>query len=323
MYFVGANITKGGKIVDDNIQCPFHHWSMRSDGSIAKIPYIKDPTDCPTFRTLKTYPCVEYNGYIYFWFHAEGAEPTYNLPQFVTDELQKDGEKWVPYSKWDVGYRTCTPVDWVDQSGDHAHFFCIHKDFMVPYTLIEFPQWIKKLIPLGITHSLTTYRGDDSEWKRLFAEDKDKRGLIDPNFIFFKDRAGLTWNNEVIQSTMADTFEMYVGPSLIVFHIPFTIGAFKAFVSMTPVEGGCVMRVRTWVDKQTYESYFKSWIAWLLIGISVSNLANDLLIVENKIRLKKPLLQPFDGPYNRVNAWMSQFYSSGTESVGKIYANDW
>ena len=32
-------------------------------------------------------------------------------------------------------------------------------------------------------------------------------------------------------------------------------------------------------------------------------------ILEEKIRLRKPLLQPFDGPYNRTNNWLRQFYS--------------
>ena len=33
-----------------------------------------------------------------------------------------------------------------------------------------------------------------------------------------------------------------------------------------------------------------------------------LKILDEKIRLRKPLLQPFDGPYNRTNSWLKQFY---------------
>jgi hypothetical protein len=48
--------------------------------------------------------------------------------------------------------------------------------------------------------------------------------------------------------------------------------------------------------------------------------------MENKIRLKKPLVVPFDGPYNRTNAWLKQFYSTKSLSVGETqgaYQNDW
>lgn len=55
-------------------------------------------------------------------------------------------------------------------------------------------------------------------------------------------------------------------------------------------------------------------------------LASDISILENKIRLKKPLLVPFDGPYNRTNAWLKQFYSTKSLAVGETqgaYQNDW
>lgn len=225
---------------------------------------------------------------------------------------------------WDVGYRRCTAVDWIDQAGDHAHFHFVHRDIMVPYTLIPLPEWLRKLIPLGITHQLTTYKGDDPAWIKELQSGAETRGTVDPHFIFFKDRAGLTWNGEGIESTFSDTFETYVGPALIVFHIPFTIGKLKAFVTYTPVEGGCLMRVRTWVDESARKSWFNRFIAWIIVGISASNLSNDLIIMERKTRFKKPLVQPFDGPFNRVNAWMKQFVSEGTASVGeKLNCSDW
>ena len=311
-----------GKIVDNCLQCPFHNWKIGCDGAVKEVPYLKNPKECPSTRTVRVFPCVDFCGAVYFYFHADGRAPEYELPSYVAEELKNNN--WSPHLKWDVGYRSCTPVDWVDQAGDHAHFFYIHRDFMVPFTLIEFPAWLKRLIPLGITHELTTFRGDDAEWRKTLESDPKVVGVIEPRYIFFKDRAGLTWNGEVMETTVSDTFETYIGPSLIIFNIPFTIGSFKAFVSMTPCEGGCVMRVRTWIDERTKKSWFVSFIAWLLVGISTSNLANDLLIVEKKLRLKKPLLQPFDGPYNRVNAWMKQFYSESSEKVGTgAYCPDW
>jgi hypothetical protein len=109
------------------------------------------------------------------------------------------------------------------------------------------------------------------------------------------------------------------------------LGAFKVFVTTTPTEGGSIMRARTWVDHRVRSSYFKRCIAWLLTGISASQLASDIIIMENKIRQRKPILQPFDGPYNRTNAWLKMFYSA--DSADKVasesrscehgYIDDW
>ena len=45
--------------------------------------------------------------------------------------------------------------------------------------------------------------------------------------------------------------------------------------------------------------------AWLVVGVSASQLASDIAIMENRIRLKKPYLLKNDGPYNRTSAWSS------------------
>lgn len=50
------------------------------------------------------------------------------------------------------------------------------------------------------------------------------QGLVDKHFIFFTDRAGLTWKGKPIESTLSETLETYCGPAIMIFHIPFTIG---------------------------------------------------------------------------------------------------
>ncbi len=84
------------------------------------------------------------------------------------------------------------------------------------------------------------------------------------------------------------------------------------------------MRVRTWVDGRVRYSFWKPYVAWLLTGISASQLMSDIDIMCNKIRLKKPILQKGDGPYNRTNGWLHQFYSEHSADVGSCgYKNDW
>ena len=85
------------------------------------------------------------------------------------------------------------------------------------------------------------------------------------------------------------------------------------------------MRVRTWIDRRANATILTRTIAWFLTGISASQLNADINVLQNKIRLRKPMIQPYDGPYNRVQAWLKQFYSEGTAAASKCdaYKNDW
>eukprot|EP01033_Poteriospumella_lacustris_P011412 gene11412-8121_t len=318
---LGANLAVGGKVEDNCITCPFHKWKFDEHGEVKEIPYLPEPHKCVTQKKLKTYHCRDWCGLVMIYFHADDKEPEFDLPAFVEEEVAREGFK--RHLKWDIGFKTLSPVDWVDQAGDHAHFSTLHADFLVPWTTIPIPDWLLKIVPLGISHKLVTYLGDDDEWKERV--DRTKWGLVDKHFIFFTDRAGLSWAGKTMETTVAETVEMFVGPAMMVFNIPFTIGAFKVFVSTTPTEGGSVMKVRTMVDGRVWASLWVRGIAWVLQGISASQLNSDIDIMCNKIRMKKPMLQPFDGPYNRTNRWSRIFYSEGTTKVNACdaYKNDW
>jgi phenylpropionate dioxygenase-like ring-hydroxylating dioxygenase large terminal subunit len=158
---LGANLAKGGKVVDNCIECPFHRWKFNSDGTVHSIPYLKKPTECQTSKKLKTYHCVDWCGLVCVYFHADyyddnnnnkdhekdKKEPEFSLPSFVEKELHD--HHWVPHLTWDIGFVTLSPVDWVDQAGDHAHFHSIHADFLFPWTKISPPKWLLKIFPLG------------------------------------------------------------------------------------------------------------------------------------------------------------------------------
>lgn len=114
----------------------------------------------------------------------------------------------------------------------------------------------------------------------------------------------------------------YVGPALMVFHIPFTIGCLKVLVATTPVEGhNSIMRVRTFVNSS---SIFIRAVAWIVAGVSASQLQADIDIMSNKVRLSKPMRQYYDGPQRAVEGWLKQFYSASSERVGcGSFVPDW
>jgi nitrite reductase/ring-hydroxylating ferredoxin subunit len=217
----GANLGRGGKVVDNCIVCPFHNWKIGSDGSIMHVPYLKDPTSCQNLsKKQKTYHCIDWCNLVLVYFHADDKDPDYFPPQYVVDEF-KEGN-WVPHTKWSAGFVTFSPVDMVDQAADYAHFATLHGDFKIPWTKICIPDWVLRFIPLAISHTTVTYRGDDKEWAEKVKE--TGWGTIDKNLLFFTDLAGLTWKGKVMEKTLSQTTEMFIGPAMIVFHIPFTIG---------------------------------------------------------------------------------------------------
>lgn len=79
------------------------------------------------------------------------------------------------------------------------------------------------------------------------------------------------------------------------------------------------MRVRTFCNSS---NPLVRALCWVLTGLSASQLYSDVEIMENKIRLKKPQLVRGDGPYNRTNAWLKQFYSESSGKADDRYL-DW
>lgn len=221
----GANLGVGGKVVNNCIECPFHKWKFASDGTIQEVPYLKDPTSCQSLnRKQKTYHCIDWCGWVLVYFHADEKDPEFYPPQFIADELKEHA--WKPHLKWDAGYYNFSPVDIVDQAGDHAHFQTLHSEFMIPWTKVPFPDWFRALVPLANSHTCTTYRGDDKDW--VDRVEKTGWGVVDKYLLFFSDVAGLTWKGEVMPKTVAQTLECYIGPALVVFNIPFTVGTHTA-----------------------------------------------------------------------------------------------
>jgi phenylpropionate dioxygenase-like ring-hydroxylating dioxygenase large terminal subunit len=75
---LGAHLGVGGEVVGSALRCPFHHWEWAGDGSCRKIPYAKR---IPAGARLRAYPTEERHGLLYFWFHAEGEPPGFDLPE--------------------------------------------------------------------------------------------------------------------------------------------------------------------------------------------------------------------------------------------------
>ncbi|CAH0383195.1 unnamed protein product [Bemisia tabaci] len=75
---LGANMGVGGIVKDDCLQCPFHGW--RFDGDTGKCKSIPYTDKVPRLAKVQAWKCCEVNHMIFVWYHAEGEEPTYEIP---------------------------------------------------------------------------------------------------------------------------------------------------------------------------------------------------------------------------------------------------
>ncbi len=112
---VGADLTVG-QVVDDNIQCAFHHWQFDREGQCVKTG-IGDPP--PKGAGIYKFQTIEKFGLIWVF---NGEEPWWQLPDFEVPESELS---------IDVRYDVPTmPVDpWVicANTPDWPHFKFVHK----------------------------------------------------------------------------------------------------------------------------------------------------------------------------------------------------
>jgi phenylpropionate dioxygenase-like ring-hydroxylating dioxygenase large terminal subunit len=110
---MGAHLGHGGKIIDDCIQCPFHHYKYHADGSRKGKG-----------KGIYKYPTVETAGMIFSWFHEDRIAPTWEVPNFD----YKDGKKQKIFNYYSMAKNLDTQIiDYIENSFDAKHFKTVHK----------------------------------------------------------------------------------------------------------------------------------------------------------------------------------------------------
>ena len=65
---LGADLTSGGKVIGDLIQCPFHQWQF--DGNTGDC--VRGCSEkVKSSASIRRWHCTEVNGMIMVWYHAE------------------------------------------------------------------------------------------------------------------------------------------------------------------------------------------------------------------------------------------------------------
>jgi nitrite reductase/ring-hydroxylating ferredoxin subunit len=122
---LGAHLGHGGKVVGCEIACPFHGWRFNADGDNTLIPY-SDRLNAK--GKLPAYPVIERNGLLMVWYHPDGAEPMWEIPEF---EPYTDSENFTEMVT--RIYEIEAPWQELAENGvDSAHFRYVHNTEEVP-----------------------------------------------------------------------------------------------------------------------------------------------------------------------------------------------
>lgn len=135
---LGAHIGHGGKIVGDNIRCPFHHWEYDTKGWCKNIPYGKvAPPITKKQAILRALPVVEKYGQIWCWYHPHCEEPSWQLPH--VPEMEDEGFAGDRHGSWSAN----TAIQEIAENGvDFAHLKFLHGYPIMPPAEVSFKDHI-------------------------------------------------------------------------------------------------------------------------------------------------------------------------------------
>jgi len=122
---LGAHLGHGGKVVGGSIACPFHGWQFDADGQNTKIPCsARLNRSC----SLGPYPLIERNGLLLAWFHPDGDEPAWEIPE-IPELSDSDNYSDVQAREFHVG---AAWQEMAENGADSAHFGFVHGQEIVP-----------------------------------------------------------------------------------------------------------------------------------------------------------------------------------------------
>lgn len=121
---LGAHLG-GGVVVGDSIKCPYHGWRFGPDGACVEIPY--SDARIPAKACVRTYPVCEQDGFVFFWYHAGGKPPAYEIPR--VEEVGDPG--WSKAYPWRFEL-VAALQEMAENNVDYAHLKYVHRRKYVP-----------------------------------------------------------------------------------------------------------------------------------------------------------------------------------------------
>ncbi|XP_019365821.1 PREDICTED: cholesterol 7-desaturase-like [Gavialis gangeticus] len=279
---LGANLAVGGHVVGNCIECPFHGWQFRGeDGKCIRIPYAEK---VPDFAKIKTWPSCEVNGMLLVWYHCDGVDPMWDVPE------QKE----------------ITSKEWV-YHGQTEHFVNVH--------IQEIPENGADLAHLDAVHASAILNGSDLRyvrsklwdfvkhtWKAEWQPEPEPNNHCARMLI----KHALTVFGKHFSLLDINVTAKQVGPGLVFLIFDHELlGHGIILHTVTPVE--------PLLQQVTHEIYYQKSMPGIIpkfiLRAECIQFERDVAIWNNKQYLSKPLLVKEDSAIQRYRRWYAQFYS--------------
>ncbi|XP_045204735.1 cholesterol 7-desaturase nvd-like isoform X2 [Mercenaria mercenaria] len=281
---MGANLAIGGLVVGDCIQCPFHGWKFRGhDGKCTGIPYAEK---VPDVARAKSWNTVEINGWINVWYHAEGSEPYWTLPEI--EEITNGTFRYKGRTEHHVNAHI---EEIPENAADAAHLRQVHRPFIAGgYDLNK--MWNRYIS--------WAHHNWEATWSQRPSPD-DHIGCME-----------VTHDLKFFDCSLFRLFKlkvraMQIGPAIV--HITMEGIFFKCILLhvVTPMEP---------VVQKVVQNIYVHWalpniIAKIFLAGDAIQVERDVSIWNNKKFQSKPVLTKTkeDSLIARHRRWYSQFYS--------------
>jgi nitrite reductase/ring-hydroxylating ferredoxin subunit len=116
---MGAHLG-GGDVHGDTLACPYHGWRFAGGGDCVEIPYSDGRI--PSRACVRSYRTVERSGMVLFWYHAGGAEPSYEVPEVDEADDPSFTEPFVYRNEMVASLQ-----DMAENNVDYTHFHFVHR----------------------------------------------------------------------------------------------------------------------------------------------------------------------------------------------------
>ncbi|XP_069097405.1 cholesterol 7-desaturase nvd-like isoform X2 [Pleurodeles waltl] len=245
----------------------------------------------PDFAKIKTWPHCEQNGMIYVWYHCDGIDPTWSIPEIegITSK------EWVFRGRTEH-YVNAHIEEIPENAADIAHLSHLHAPGIVSGVDLRYTN--SKLWDF-VKHTWKVQWQPEPEPNKHCSQMLLEHGLL----LFGKRFHLLDVHVEARQ----------VGPGIVFL-------TFKHAFLGGGVILHCVTPVEPLLQKVSHSIYYQKTMPTLvpkfILRAECMQFERDVMIWNNKKYVSKPLLVKEDSAIQRHRRWFSQFYS---ENSPKLY----
>ena len=267
---LGAHLGHGGRVIGEDIACPFHGWEFNGAGRCTKVPYAKQmpPKVAGDREVIYAYPVIERNQAIFVWYHPDRAAPSYDietLPEFSSPE-------WTLSLRRSWTMRS-TLQETAENPVDCAHFIYVHGALDMP---------VGESVFSGVQRS---------------SKYEAKVPRISPEGHFDSSGEPQTLYLHTVQQGPGFTYQRFSGAlNIVLMGLP------------TPISDHHMQLDFAFIEPKTMNEGERFLAEFTKAEVS-RQVENDMPIWEHKIYLDAPTLCDGDGPIHQYRKWFRQFYA--------------